>query len=92
MKKIIIFITILAIAVICVSPAAYASDYSSYVELNCPIDYMISLDDGSEVIAKNAEKRAAPASITKITTALVVLQNCPGWSQSGGPWSVAWRT
>ena len=77
MKKIIIFLTILAIAVVCVSPAAYASDYSSYVELNCPIDYMISLDDGSEVISKNADKKAAPASITKITTALVVLQNCP---------------
>lgn len=77
MKKIIIFITILAIAIVCVSPAAYAGEYSSYVELNCPIDYMISLDDGSEVISKNAEKRAAPASITKITTALVVLQNCP---------------
>ncbi len=77
MKKILIFVCVLAVFLSCLAPMAYAQDYSSYVDLNCNIDYMISLDNDSVVISKNADKRAAPASITKITTALVVLQNCP---------------
>ncbi len=76
MKKIIIFISILVLLVVSVAPTANAQNYSDYVTLNCDIDYMISLDDGSVIISKNAQKKAAPASITKITTALVVLQNC----------------
>ncbi len=76
MKKAIIFISILILIFTAAVIPANAQDYSSYVELNCEIDYMISLDDGSVVISKNAQKKAAPASMTKITTALVVLQNC----------------
>ncbi len=77
MKKIIIFISILVLTLMSIAPVASAQNYSDYVELNCDIDYMISLDDGSVIISKNGAKKAAPASITKITTALVVLQNCP---------------
>ena len=76
MKKIIIFLTILILIMSTLSPAAYAQDYQTHITLNCSIDYMICLDDGTEVVSKNAAKKAAPASITKITTALVVFQNC----------------
>lgn len=82
MKKIIIFLTILILTVVCACPAAYAQNYQSGIELNCDIDYMISLDDNSVVVSKNAQKRTAPASVTKITTALVVLQNCPDLNQT----------
>ncbi len=77
MKKVIIFVSILILIFTSLVIPANAQDYSSYVELNCEIDYMISLDDGSVVISKNAQKRAAPASLTKIVTALVTLENCP---------------
>ncbi len=76
MKKVIIFTSILLLIFTMMVIPANAQDYSSYVDLNCEIDYMISLDDGSVVVAKNAQKKAAPASMTKIMTALVVLQNC----------------
>ncbi|MBQ8228730.1 MAG: D-alanyl-D-alanine carboxypeptidase [Clostridia bacterium] len=82
MKKVIIFISILVLILTTAVIPANAQDYSSYVELNCEIDYMISLDDGSVVISKNAQKKAAPASMTKITTALVVLQNCPDLNET----------
>lgn len=75
MKKIINFICAFALIVVIAAPCASALDYSSRIDLNCDIDYMISLDDNSVVVSKNADKKAAPASITKITTALVVLQN-----------------
>ncbi len=82
MKKIIIFISIFVLILVSVVPMVSAQNYSSYVELNCDIDYMISLDDGSVIISKNADKKAAPASVTKITTALVVLQNCPDLNET----------
>ena len=76
MKKIIIFISILALLLLTVSPAAFAQDYSSYLDLKCGVNYMESLDNGEVVVSRNSTQRVAPASITKITTALVVLQNC----------------
>lgn len=51
--------------------------YNSSVELNADIDLLASLDDGTVLISKNADKRTPPASLTKIVTATLVLQNCP---------------
>lgn len=82
MKKAIIFVSILVLILTTAVIPASAQDYSSYVDLNCEIDYMVSLDDDSVVISKNAQKKAAPASMTKITTALVVLQNCPDLNET----------
>ena len=82
MKKVIIFLTIFILIISTASPIASAQDYQSNITLNCDIDYMISLDDGTTVVSKNAQKKAAPASITKITTALVVLQNCDDLSKT----------
>lgn len=81
MKKIIIFASILLLILSMAVIPAGAQDYSSYVELNSEICYMISLDDGSVVVSQNARKRAAPASMTKIMTALVVLQKCKDLNQ-----------
>ena len=50
--------------------------YNSSVELNADIDLLASLDDGTVLISKNADKRTPPASLTKIVTATLVLKNC----------------
>lgn len=57
-----------------------ASNYISSVEtdtskLNCKVDLLVSLDDGSVIIDRNADTPVAPASLTKVMTALVVLKN-----------------
>ncbi len=82
MKKVIIFLTIFILVVSTASPIAFAQDYQKNITLNCDIDYMISLDNGTEIVTKNAQKKTAPASVTKITTALVVLQNCDDLSKT----------
>ena len=40
--------------------------------------YMVNLDTGITVYAKNENRRFYPASITKIMTAVIVIENCPG--------------
>lgn len=51
---------------------AYAA-YNAEVEFTSDIVYMESLDQGTVIFNKNADKRTPMASLTKITTAMVVL-------------------
>ena len=39
--------------------------------------YMVNLDTGITVYAKNENRRYYPASITKIMTAIITMENCP---------------
>lgn len=84
MKKFIIFICsitiILSSLILPVSAQNYINDLQkdngeNTVKLYCKVDYMESLDDGSVIFEKNADTPVAPASLTKIMTALVVLKN-----------------
>lgn len=80
MKKLIIFICSLTIIITSLVIPVSASNYVDSVDkdmnkLNCKIDLLISLDDGSVVVERNADTPVAPASLTKIMTALVVLKN-----------------
>lgn len=80
MKKLIFFICSLAIIATSLVTPVSAQNYIDSVEtdgikLNCNVNLLISLDDDSVIIEKNADKKVAPASLTKIMTALVVLQN-----------------
>ena len=84
MKKFIIFIcsltVIISSLVFPVSAQNYIDDLQKdngekTVKLYCNVDFLMSLDDGSTVIEKNADVPVAPASLTKIMTALVVLKN-----------------
>lgn len=84
MKKFIIFISSLTIIIsslfVPVSAQNYIDDLQkdngeNTVKLYCKVDYMESLDDGSVIFEKNADTAVAPASLTKIMTALVVLKN-----------------
>lgn len=75
MKKIIIFILCFFILLsACVLPCS-AALYSPS-EFDADIAYCISLDDGTVLYEKNAEMQVAPASITKIVTAIVTIENC----------------
>ncbi len=50
--------------------------YNSSVEMNADIVLLASMDDGTVLLSKNSGKRTPPASLTKIVTASLVLQNC----------------
>ncbi len=80
MKKLIIFLCTITIILSAFVLPASAQNYIGSVEtedikLNCQVDLLISLDDGSVIVEKNADKAFAPASLTKVMTALVVLKN-----------------
>lgn len=75
MKKFIIFICCIALIVASSVLPAFAADYTTDVELNSKIDLLINLDSNTVIIDKNADQQADPSSLTKIMTALVVLQN-----------------
>lgn len=81
MKKVIIFLTVLVLIFTTAAPMAYAQNYQSSVLLNCNADYLICLDNDAVIMAKNENKKVPIASVTKLTTALVVLQNCKDLSQ-----------
>ena len=73
-KAIIFFCCILTIVMSAVFPAA--ASYNDEIDLNAEIAMLVSLDTGTVIFDKNAEKRTAPASLTKITTAIVAIENC----------------
>lgn len=75
MKKFIIFICCAALIFTSTVIPACATDYSADVELYSKIDLLINLDSNAVIIDKNADQPADPSSLTKIMTALVVLQN-----------------
>lgn len=81
MKKFIIFISSLSIIISTlifpVSAQNYIDDLQkdNDVKLYCKVDYMESLDDGSVIFDRNSDTPVAPASLTKIMTALVTLKN-----------------
>ncbi len=82
MKKLIIFICSLIIILTSLVTPASAQNYidisqTEKVKYNCKVDLLISLDDGTVIMERNADTPVAPASLTKVMTALVVLKNSP---------------
>lgn len=79
MKKLIFFICSLAIIITSLATPVSAQNYidsvqTDTVRLNCNVDLLVCLDDGSVIVEKNADTPVAPASLTKVLTALVVLR------------------
>ncbi|MEG1846121.1 MAG: D-alanyl-D-alanine carboxypeptidase family protein [Oscillospiraceae bacterium] len=52
------------------------ASYNSELDAMADIVLLMSLDDGSIIFDKNADKITAPASLTKITTAILTLEHC----------------
>ena len=75
MKKFIIFICCAALTVISMTVPVSAADYTADVKLYSTVDLLINTDSNAVIIEKNADKQVDPSGLTKIMTALVVLQN-----------------
>lgn len=75
MKKSINFLLCLILVVSSVLPTTFAA-YKPDIDIESEIALLISLDTDAVIISKNADKRSAPASLTKIVTAAVALENC----------------
>ncbi len=50
--------------------------FNSLLETEADIVLLVNLDSDTVIFDKNADKRSAPASLTKIVTCMVVLENC----------------
>lgn len=75
MKKFIIFICCAALITVSLIMPASATDYATDVELYSKIDLLINMDSNTVIIDRNGDQVADPSGLTKIMTALVVLQN-----------------
>ncbi|MBR5991223.1 MAG: D-alanyl-D-alanine carboxypeptidase, partial [Clostridia bacterium] len=70
---IMLIITFLAPTIFAV-PASAA--YNSEIDFEAEVVYMENLDQNSVIFNKNSTKRVPMASLTKITTAMIVLDKC----------------
>ena len=81
MKKLLVLLMILCVALLVTAAPAFAA-YNSEVEVDADIAYMISLDkDNTVIYDKNSEKKFSPAAIAKIVTGILVIENCTDLSQ-----------
>lgn len=80
MRKAIIFIFSSIILLSSLTLSSEAS-YNDHFEVKSNILYMSSLDNGTVIFDKNADLKTAPASLTKIITAMVVIENCKDFNE-----------
>lgn len=75
-KRILILISIITIATFIFSPIAFALEsYTPPFELNSKAGFLINLSTNTIVFEKNADEKLPPASLTKIMTGIIVLEN-----------------
>ena len=74
LKKLYILPLLLALLVTLTPVLPAHAAYNAEVEFESDIVYMESLDQGAVIFNKNADKKTPMASLTKITTAMVVLE------------------
>ena len=75
MKK---FLSVFLVAVIILSTFSIgaSASFNSLMETEADIVLLINTDTETVILDKNADKRSAPASLTKIVTCMLVLENC----------------
>ena len=79
MKKILsllILITVLLSTVFVMPANAAYDEQMEALELYSDCAYLVSADNGEVIFDKNAGKQTPPASLTKVVSAIVVLENC----------------
>ncbi len=79
MKKI-LSIFLIAIILISALPFSAGASFNSLMETEADIVLLVNTDSETVILDKNADKRSAPASLTKIVTCMLVLENCPDLS------------
>ena len=80
MKKCRFFLISLLLLVSCLPFTTAGAAYNSILEELEPRSGIIllqSLEDGTVIFEQNAAQRTPPASLTKIVTAILTLENCP---------------
>ncbi len=75
MKKSIFSIFLVIVFMLLLPLQAFGAIYTPET-LDAEVAYMISLDNDAVVVDINSDKRVAPASITKIVTAIIAIENC----------------
>ena len=70
-------------AIIFIFAAAFPVFASLYVPENpdAEVIYMISLDNGAVICDVNSDHKVSPASITKVVTAILTIENCTNFDQ-----------
>ena len=63
-----------AVILICSLVLPSSASYNSSLDTSADIAFLVSLDDGTVIFDKNADKKAAPASLTKIAVLLRLTQ------------------
>lgn len=73
------FFTLLIILFIAIQPISFVyaepEDYINIDDINCEAIYMVEQNSGKVLINKNSTERLYPASITKVMTALLAIEN-----------------
>ncbi len=76
MKKFIIFM-ISSVILFSVFAFGVNAAFTSAIDIESNVAYLVSLDDdGTVIYDKNSTLKAEPASLTKIVTAVLVIENC----------------
>ena len=72
------FLSVILVAVIILSTFSIgaSASFNSLLETEADIVLLINTDTETVILDKNAAKRSAPASLTKIVTCMLVLENC----------------
>lgn len=76
MKKTVIFLLTSIIFLSILTPLTCYAEYNDSINLRADIACMICVDNDEAIFNKNYHKKSAPASLTKIMTALVALERC----------------
>ncbi len=76
MKKTVIFLLTSIFFLSILTPMTCYAEYNDSVDLRADIACMICMDNDEAIFNKNYNKKSAPASLTKIMTALVALERC----------------
>lgn len=71
--SIMLILTLLAPTILSIPASA---TYNDELEFESDIVYLVNVDKGTVIFNKNANKKTAMASLTKLTTCIVVLENC----------------
>lgn len=77
MRKLLILFCCVLFIMPCLPSHAYAAYNSELPEYCSDIALLVNLDTDTVIFSKNADVRTAPASLTKVTTAVLAMEFCP---------------
>lgn len=79
--SIILAAAVIAVSLFCVPAGAAYDDVMESMELYSDCLLLVSSDNSEVIFEKNAGKQTSPASLTKVITSIVVLENCENLNQ-----------